>query len=282
MPELPEVETVVRELRHALVGAEIVGVDISWQRSIAMPGPADFIRGVSRRRIDGVDRRGKWITIQLHGGQTLAIHLRMTGRLLMCENPSADRRHLRVRFLLNDGRSLCFDDMRKFGRLALVDSVGDVAGALGPEPLDESFTPAAFRVRLAGRRGRIKPLLLDQRFLAGLGNIYADEALWRARIHPLRTADEIGTSESYRLWAAIRTVLEHAIESGGTTLSDGGFVDSAGEPGEFAQRLAVYGRAGASCVRCGATIERIVVAQRGTHICPTCQSFPARAPAAHR
>jgi formamidopyrimidine-DNA glycosylase len=274
MPELPEVETVVRDLRRAVVGAVIVGAEILWDRSIAVPSRDGFVRLVSGQRIEGVGRRGKWIVIALHSGRKLAVHLRMTGRLIVGEANCDQDPYLRVRLPLDDGRSICFHDMRKFGRLSLVDETREASGMLGPEPLDSNLTETAFRSLLAGRRGRIKPLLLNQRFLAGLGNIYVDESLWRAGIHPMRTADSLGADEADRLWGAIRTVLRRAIASGGTTLDDGGFVGAAGQPGGFAPRLAVYGKAGEECPRCGGLIERIVVGQRGTHICPSCQAGP--------
>jgi len=272
MPELPEVETIVRALRRCVIGATIASAEITWAGTIGCPDADGFVRGVSGQRIADVSRRGKWIIVTLGSGQALLVHLRMTGRLLVAQAKCDGADHVRVRLPLVDGRTVCFHDVRKFGRLCLVDDAGGVTGGLGPEPLDESFTDAAFRELLEGRRGRIKPLLLNQRFLAGLGNIYTDEALWRARIHPLRLANGLTSAEITRLWSSIRTVLRRAIASGGTTLDDGGFVGTGGEAGQFAHRLAVYGRAGAGCLRCGGTIERTVVGQRGTHICPACQA----------
>ena len=275
MPELPEVETIVRELQGSVVGTTIVSAEIHWEGAIGFPDPHGFVQGVSGRRLTAVTRRGKWIIVGLGGCKALLVHLRMTGRLLISEAGCEDPVHVRVRLGLDDGRAICFHDVRKFGRMCLLDDPGEVVGALGPEPLDQTFTAAALGHLLAGRSGRIKPLLLNQRLLAGLGNIYTDEALWRAGIHPLRKANGLNPTEVTRLWTAIREVLQRALDSGGTTLDDGGFVGAAGKPGRFARRLAVYGRAGDVCLKCGSTVERIVVSQRGTHICPACQAAPA-------
>jgi len=179
-----------------------------------------------------------------------------------------------VLFPLDDGQSLCFYDQRKFGRLRLVDDPAEVLNDLGPEPLADDFTAAQLGEMLTRRRGRIKPLLLNQHFLAGLGNIYSDESLWRAGIHPLRRANTLTPAQVQRLHRAIRDVLRAAIADGGTTLPDATYQRTDGQPGEFGKRLAVYGRAGQPCLRCGTAIERIRVSQRGTHFCPRCQPLP--------
>ena len=285
MPELPEVETVARGLRASLVGRTIVGVEVRWARSIISSDPAAFARRLAGQAVTGVGRRGKWLVVALSGGGTLLVHLRMTGQLVLGpgggygESPCSDGecpddRHVRVLLFLDDGRCLRFSDTRKFGRLWLVDDPAGVLGELGPEPLGDDFTVARLQDMLARRRGRIKPLLLNQRFLAGLGNIYTDEALWRAGIHPLRRAGTLSPAEMRRLHRAIRFVLRAAIASGGTTLPDGTYQQADGRSGEFASQLAVYGRAGQPCPRCGTAIERIRVSQRGTHFCPHCQSLP--------
>jgi formamidopyrimidine-DNA glycosylase len=274
MPELPEVETVARGLRASLVGRTIVGVGVRWARSVVPPDPAAFARCLTGQTVADVGRRGKWVVIALAGGGTLLIHLRMSGRLVVRAGEPSDDRHLRVSFSLDDGRRLCFFDQRKFGRLVLTSDPQEVLGDLGPEPLGDDLTVARLGEMLARRRGRIKPLLLNQRFLAGLGNIYADEALWRAGIHPLRQADTLVPVEVRRLHRGIRAVLRAAIEGGGTTLSDAGYQRADGRSGEFAGQLAVYGRAGRPCPRCGTDVERIRVSQRGTHLCPRCQPLP--------
>lgn len=271
MPELPEVENVVRGLRAALVGAEIASVEVLWARSVRDMAPADFAGRLPGQVVTGVRRRGKWVVLELSGGESLLIHLRMTGRLTVESDACLDDRYLRVLFLLSDGRRLHFSDMRKFGRLWLVDDPAAALDALGPEPLGEDFTVARWARMLGRRRGRIKPLLLNQRFLAGLGNIYTDEALWRAGIHPLRPANTLSADEVRRLHRAIRRVLRAAIDRGGTTLDDEGYVHVDGSAGTFVDYLAVYGRAGEPCPRCAEPVRRIVVGQRGTHFCPHCQ-----------
>ena len=274
MPELPEVETVARGLRASLVGRTIVGVGVRWARSVVPPDPIAFARRLTGQTVADVGRRGKWVVITLAGGGTLLIHLRMSGRLVVGAGEPSDDRHLRVSFSLDDGRWLRFFDQRKFGRLVLTSDPQEVLGDLGPEPLGDDLTVARLGEMLARRRGRIKPLLLNQRFLAGLGNIYADEALWRAGIHPLRQADTLVPVEVRRLHRGIRAVLRAAIEDGGTTLPDAGYQRADGRSGEFAGQLAVYGRAGQPCPRCGTDVERIKVSQRGTHLRPRCQPLP--------
>ncbi|MFQ6100460.1 MAG: bifunctional DNA-formamidopyrimidine glycosylase/DNA-(apurinic or apyrimidinic site) lyase [Anaerolineae bacterium] len=282
MPELPEVETVARGLQASLVGCTIVGVEVRWARSVAPPDgstelaevPIAFARRLTGQMVTDVGRRGKWVVVALSGGDTLLIHLRMTGQLVLEPGECPGGRHVRVLLSLDDGRTLRFSDTRKFGRLWLVDDPADVLGDLGPEPLADDFTAARLREMLARRRGRIKPLLLNQRFLAGLGNIYTDEALWRAGIHPLRRADTLTPIEVRRLHRAIQSVLRAAIASGGTTLPDETFQQADGQSGEFTSRLAVYGRSRQPCPRCGTIIERIKVSQRGTYLCPRCQPLP--------
>jgi len=258
----------------SLVGRTIVGVEVRWARSVVPPNPTAFARRLTGQAVTGVGRRGKWVVIALGGGDTLLVHMRMTGQLVLEPGDCSDDRHARVLFFLDDARCLRFSDARKFGRLRLVDDPAGVLGELGPEPLADDFTAARLREMLARRRGRIKPLLLNQCFLAGLGNIYTDEVLWRALIHPLRRADTLTSAEVRRLHRAIRAVLRAAIASSGTTLSDGTYQQADGRSGEFARQLAVYGRVGQPCPRCGTTIERIRVSQRGTHFCPRCQSLP--------
>ncbi len=273
MPELPEVETVVRGLRPSLMGRVITDVVVYWERSIAAPDADVFVQRVTGQRIVGVGRRGKWIVIELNGGETLLVHLRMTGQLLLERDECAKDKYTRVLFHLDDGGQLRFSDMRKFGRLVLTDEPDEVLGKLGPEPLADTFTAPLFGEMLAQRRGRIKSLLLNQRFLVGLGNIYVNEALWRARVHPLRAANTLSPAEVERLHGAIRAVLREAIDEGGTTLADGTYQQADGSAGEFARRLAIYGREGKRCPRCGGEIERITVGQRGTFVCAECQSL---------
>jgi formamidopyrimidine-DNA glycosylase len=273
MPELPEVETVARGLRTTIPGRTITEVNVLWARSVIPPQPDAFARRLKGQTITDVGRRGKWIVVSLDTSDTLLIHLRMSGRLIVEEEACLDSRHLRVLLFLDDGRRLSFVDQRKFGRLHLTDDPGQVLAPLGPEPLSDAFTPERFAEMLSRRKGRIKPLLLNQRFLAGMGNIYTDEALWRAHIHPLRPANTLSFAEVQRLHEAIRSLLTAAIANGGTTLDDEGYRQADGQPGEFRGKLVVYGREGRPCPRCAKAIERIVVSQRGTHFCPRCQSL---------
>lgn len=268
MPELPEVETIARGMQQ-VVGQRIVGVEILWDRTVVVLGRGDLTK-VKGQRIDQVGRRGKWIVIGLDGGDFLFVHLRMSGRILIDVGDVPVDKHARVLFDLGDGRRIRFSDQRKFGRIVLAADPDQVIGDLGPEPLADDLTAERLGEMLAKRRGRLKPLLLNQRFLAGLGNIYTDEALWLARLHPLRTADTLSCEEVERLYKAIRKVLGNAIALGGTTLRDEQYVRADGESGDFAQQLQAYDRAGIPCARCGAPIVRIVVAQRGTHLCPRC------------
>jgi formamidopyrimidine-DNA glycosylase len=272
MPELPEVETVVSELRDALIGRTITAVTVRWARTVAMPDPTTFAAALCGRSIGGVTRRGKWVALSLEPAGILLIHLRMSGRLLLEAADGPEESHTRVVLGLDNGQRLRFSDPRKFGRMALVDQPECLLGGLGPEPLAEDFTAERLAQMLGTRRTRIKPLLLDQRFLAGLGNIYTDEALWQAGIHPLRPANSLSAAEVACLHQAIRQVLTAAVAARGTTLEDTRYVGPNGVPGEFAARLAVYGHAGQPCPRCGTPITRCVVGGRGTYICPQCQS----------
>lgn len=272
MPELPEVETVRRSLQQALGGRRIVEVTrVAWARTIAKPAPDVFCTLLQDRTIHDVDRRAKYIIIRLDRDEALVVHLRMTGRLTVVGPESQPDKHTHVALRLDNGQQLFFHDTRKFGRIWLLDTTGLALlyGKLGPEPLDDALTAEEFRTLLRRRKGRIKPLLLDQNLIAGLGNIYVDEALWMARLHPLQTVAEIDNDEVDRLFAAIRDVLARSIERRGTTFAD--YRDAWGFKGENQNFLNVYDRAGQPCPRCGTLIERMVVGQRGTHICPTCQ-----------
>ena len=273
MPELPEVETIARELRVRLIGRTITGAEIRWARSIATPSPAEFEQRVIGRTVQAIGRRGKFLLLHLSGGATLLVHLRMSGQLLLAPRLSPSEKHVRVVLTLDDGSTLRFQDQRKFGRMWLVRDPQVVLGGLGPEPLAKDFTLDVF-VRLIERRsGMLKPLLLNQSFLAGLGNIYADEALFRARLHPRRKANSLNEDEIARLYRAIRQVLGEAISGRGTTF-DGVYRRVNGDSGGFQESLLVYGRTGEPCRECGTSIERIVLGGRGTHFCPHCQPAP--------
>lgn len=270
MPELPEVETVARGLRSLLIGRAIVAASVGWPRTVAKPRAEEFAKGIVGRRVNSVDRRGKYVVIGLDRGYLL-VHLKMSGQLQVVRSGEPKDKHVHLVLDLDDGRQLRFRDVRKFGRVYLVRDPAEVTAGLGPEPLANDFTLAEFRRLLAHRRGRLKPLLLNQHFLAGLGNIYADEALFAAHLHPLRKADSLTPQEQARLYSAIRTVLKGAVEGRGTTLTDGGYADARGETGTYQERLAVYGQGGNSCSRCQSSIERIVISGRSAHFCPRCQ-----------
>jgi formamidopyrimidine-DNA glycosylase len=269
MPELPEVETVVADLKSAgLVGRTIRRVVVRWPKTVAHPAVGLFARRLRGRQIKAVSRRAKFIRFALSDGSTLLAHLRMTGQFHFAPSRELPDPHDRLVLTLDDGRELRFRDTRKFGRWHLVSDPAAVIGHLGPEPLEARFRQTDFDRRLAGRMRRLKPLLLDQRILAGIGNIYADEALWAARLHPLRRAATLSADERRTLYGAIRRVLRQAIAHAGTSLGDG---KGNFRRGRYQNRLRVYGRAGAPCPRCRAPIARLVVGQRATHICPRCQ-----------
>lgn len=270
MPELPEVENYKRDLRALLVGRQFTGVYVDWPNQIGTPALDELERRLPGQTVESVSRRGKYLLFRLSGGDTLLIHLKMSGRLYIEPATTPTGSHVHVIFRLDGEDELRFYDPRKFGRVYLVNDPAQVVGDLGPEPLAEDFTVERFADLLASRRGRIKPLLLNQQFLAGLGNIYADETLHQASLHPLRTADTLDADEIERLHAAIQSTLRQAIEQRGTSFS-WVYRDAYGEPGAFQSQLQVYDRAGEPCYRCGTPIERIVVGQRGTYLCPCCQ-----------
>jgi formamidopyrimidine-DNA glycosylase len=258
VPELPEVETVVRSLEPHLPGRRIVSARFTSR--FVTPGDRKKLAArLAGRTIQGVRRRGKFILIALDSG-VLSVHLGMTGKLLLDAKATP---HTHGVFELDQG-VLLYDDPRQFGR---VEWDAKRAAGLGPEPLEISLEE--FRDRLRGRKIRIKSLLLNQRFLAGLGNIYVDESLFMAGIHPLAMASRLNAARKARLHAAIRHVLSQAIQRGGSSISD--YVDAAGQRGWFQLEHRVYGREGEPCVNCGTPIKKTVVAQRGTHYCPTCQ-----------
>jgi formamidopyrimidine-DNA glycosylase len=269
MPELPEVETIVRGLRGHLVGCKIMGIRVGWENMVARPTAEEFKRGLVDQRILDVKRRGKYLIFALSGGGSLIFHLRMTGRLLIKDSGDEPDKHDHLIFELDDGRELRFNDVRKLGRVYLVDDEDEIVGKLGPEPLDEGFTSSDFAALLSGRRCMIKPLLLNQQFIAGIGNIYTDEALFAARIHPERRADTLAAEEIERLYGAIRRVLRQGIENRGTTFS--AYRDAEGRKGRNQEYLRVFRRTDQPCPRCGTPIGRTVVGGRGTYLCPLCQ-----------
>ncbi len=273
MPELPEVQTIASELQQRLPGRTITGAEVLWPRTVGYPSADEFVTLLRARRIARVERRAKYVLIRLDDGSLLALHLRMTGRVTIEPAASARDPHTRLVLRLDGDDELRFADMRKFGRWYFVPAGGALPlasfAALGPEPLDEDFTPEVFARRVAARRGNVKAALLDQRLVAGLGNIYADESLFRARIHPRRTLPSLSAGEVVALHAAIVAVLRRAIGRGGTSFSD--YRTTWGRLGGYQEELDVFRRTGAPCPACGTPIERTVVAGRGTHYCPRCQ-----------
>ena len=284
MPELPEVETVARDLRPRILSATITGARCSWARTLRSHSPEAFTEAVAGRQVEAIGRRAKQVVIELSGDAALTIHLKMTGQLFVVPAEAPEDPYIRLVLELADGREIRFRDIRKFGRIGLygrdpvtgelVTEVGGAAvfAALGPEPLDATFTVRDFRRRLRRRSGRLKPLLLDQTFIVGVGNIYADEALWAARLHPLRTAGTLRPTDERHLYQAVRSILAEAVERRGSSIDDYTAPDG---DGSMQEHLQVYQRTGEPCPRCGRPVKRIVVGARSTHFCSWCQRLGA-------
>ncbi|NLM97078.1 MAG: bifunctional DNA-formamidopyrimidine glycosylase/DNA-(apurinic or apyrimidinic site) lyase [Halanaerobiaceae bacterium] len=272
MPELPEVETIVRGLRKSVTGHVIEEVIVREKKIVAFPSVEEFRKGLRKRSIRGVERRGKYILLGLGENKSLIIHLRMTGKLLLKPREMEYDKHEHIIFELDNSLDLRFHNIRKFGRMYLVENRYETVGGfnkLGPEPLADEFTFELFREMLSGRKTNIKALLLDQSFLAGLGNIYTDEALFHAQISPERNSSSLNEREIRDLYNSIRKVLREGIESGGTSYND--YRDVNDEKGNYQYHLKVYQREGRECINCGAEIIRKKIAGRGTHFCPHCQ-----------
>ena len=273
MPELPEVEVTRRSLQPHLVNRTVESVIVRETRFRVPLPKTRFQRALKGRRVLALRRRSKYLLIDLDGDRTLMIHLGMSGRLRYLPHDEPSEAHEHVVFRLDGGHDLRFRDPRRFGLVLLEPTSGLEEHALlrhlGPEPLEEEFSLGYLVERARGRSAPIKAFLMDARNVVGVGNIYVCEALWRARIHPRRAAGRIGRDRMARLHVAVREVLEEAIGQGGTTLND--FADAAGEPGYFVVRLAAYGREGEPCARCGRGIRRIVMSNRSTFYCPSCQ-----------
>jgi formamidopyrimidine-DNA glycosylase len=281
MPELPEVETVVRALRPHLVGRRLGRSVVCWKRTLGGATTAAFARAVDGARVRAVVRRAKWIVLELERGGAdagaICVHLRMTGRLQIDAQGEPAGAWERVRIALDDGRVLRFVDPRKFGRMRFARALAWVRGELGPAPLGGDFTPEWLAGALRARRRLLKPLLLDQAFVAGLGNIYVDESLHRAGLHPQARSERVRASQAAALWRAIRDVLASAIDREGSSF-DTFYRTPEGRPGSYQHLFQVYGRNGQPCYRCDTPIRRVVVGQRGTYFCPRCQPKPRAAP----
>lgn len=274
MPELPEVQTTVDDLNRAAVhGRKITTASVFWPPMVAPLRREVFCRRISGETISIIRRRGKFIVLEFIGGNSLLIHLRMTGKLSLKEPEAPRDKHEHVILALDNGLQLRFHDTRKFGRFYYGNNPEKILGPLGPEPLDRRFSARSLTKLLIHRKKQIKPLLLDQRFIAGLGNIYTDEALWLAGIDPRRQASSLSVAETGKLHRAIRKVLRQGLQNMGTSLgsNDANFYSVAGRRGRNRDHLKVFRRNGLPCLRCGQPLAKLVVAQRGTHICPFCQ-----------
>ena len=278
MPELPEVQTVVDTLlQEGIVGSRIAKATIRWPKTISGASPSWFRRSIQGQTIVSIHRRGKFIVIGLDSSRSLLIHLRMTGRLVVDEATTPLSRHVHVALLLDNTSRLLFHDTRKFGRMYLTGNPDEILGKLGPEPLSPEFTARCLGQALQSRRRIIKPVLLDQTIIAGLGNIYADEALWTSGIHPLRISSSLSETEIKALHRSIRKVLRNGIRNNGTSLGTGktNFVSASQQHGRNQLRLNVFRRTGLPCPRCQTPIIRLVVGQRSTHVCEVCQQNSA-------
>lgn len=276
MPELPEVETIRSQLAERIPGRRFTRVEVFDAKLVSPEEPEAFVERVVGRRIESVDRRGKYLLIELDSDETLAVHLRMTGRLHWSARlPAPEERFLRARFHLDDASTLTFGDMRRFGRAWIVPGAEREEywrGRVGVEPLTAAFTARGLEQLLEGRRGPLKAVLLNQALVAGLGNMYVDEALFQAGIHPLRTAGSLDPGELRRLHRAIRDRLAAAVQAGGASIDS--YRDSLGEMGTMQDLLKVHLHEGEPCPRCRTTIVKTRVAQRGTYWCPRCQPVP--------
>jgi formamidopyrimidine-DNA glycosylase len=264
MPELPEVETIARTLKPDLIGRAILSADLYWARTLEIPSPKKFKEQIKGQVIEDVGRRAKYFILHL-SDYKLLIHLRMSGDLMVKDSTIRPEKHDRLRLKLSDGNALVFNDTRKFGRVWLTSNLDNVIGRLGPEPLGRDFTPQWLFTALHSKHRQLKPLLLDQTFLAGLGNIYTDESLNIAKLHPNAASDSVTLKQAGALHEAIRSVLKEGIRRNGASF------DWVYRGGEFQNHFRVYDRQGKPCPTCGTEIIRLVVGQRGTHICPKCQ-----------
>jgi formamidopyrimidine-DNA glycosylase len=275
MPELPEVETIVNELRSSsLIGMEITQTKVLWPGTISPLNAEEFNFHLVGQKILEISRRGKYIIFTL-SKHTLLVHLRMTGKFTLCSSARQPFSHERVSLKFKDGRYLYYDDQRKFGRWLLLLHPEEKLASLGIEPLSPDFTLHSFKKILKASSQAIKPFLLNQQHIAGIGNIYVDEALWAAKIHPLQKACTLTPNMVKELFKAIPEVLKAGIKNMGTSLGskDANYFSVSGRRGDYQHQLVVFRRNGFLCPRCGTTIVKLKVAQRGTHICPHCQSL---------
>jgi formamidopyrimidine-DNA glycosylase len=266
VPELPEVETIKNELSPHVTGRIIKGLEIFWDKMVRQPSVPEFRERVIGRKITDLFRRGKYLFFHLDSGEMLVMHMKMTGSLLI--NPP-DEKYARAIFQLDDGVTIHFRDPRKFGKMWLASDESEVMSKLGPEPLDDDFTVSTLAEILHNRKAPVKPVLLDQSIIAGIGNMYADESLYEAKIHPARPANSLTDEEIKRLYRAIRRVLRAAIKNGGASVRN--YIRPDGNIGTAHDEFRVAHGTGRNCPRCGTPIQRIVVRGRGTYLCPKCQ-----------
>jgi len=274
MPELPEVQTVVNDLiTEKLIGRNILDAEIRWPKIVAIPTAEKFRELIRNRQIINISRRGKFIQIELKPKIFLFVHLRMSGRLLLSAADAPVSKHEHIIISLSDGRQLRYHDTRKFGRFWLVARPEEVIGHLGVEPLSAEFTLDALTEKIRNHRRQLKPLLLDQTVIAGLGNIYVDEALWTAQLHPECLTNSLKKREILTLYEAIPQVLRQGLSNQGTSLGNGmtNFQSASRKSGRNQEVLNVFRRTDQNCPRCGSKIIRIIVGQRSTHLCPHCQ-----------
>jgi formamidopyrimidine-DNA glycosylase len=270
MPELPEVETIKNELLPHVLGRTFKKVDILWDGMVKKPSVAEFRARLIGRKITALSRRGKYLFFRLSGGGVLVMHMKMTGSLLV---DPADTRFTRAVLKLDNGVAVHFWDPRKFGKMWLEKDTGPVINQLGPEPLDAGFTTARLAEILRGRDTPVKPVLIDQAKIAGIGNMYADEALFEAKIHPLTPARSLSGAQIKRLHTAIISVLLKALDKKGASVRN--YIRPDGSPGAAHDEFSVAHGVGKTCPRCGTPIQRIVVRGRGTYLCPRCQPAPS-------
>ncbi len=272
MPELPEVETIKNELSPHIVGQRITDVSLFWKRMVRRPSVEEFRSRLIGQEITGIARRGKYFIFGLTGDEVLIIHLKMTGSLLLKSDSAEPDKYVRAIFHLDKGTALHFRDPRKFGAMWLVEDRNAVVGKLGPEPLEADFTPQLLAQRLANRSVSIKALLCDQTVVAGIGNMYADEALFAASIHPLRSGKSLLPEEIEHLHRSIRQVLQAGIDNKGASVAN--YFRPDGTLGTAHSEFKVAHQGGKSCPVCGTPIVRIPIRHRGTYFCPRCQPEP--------
>jgi formamidopyrimidine-DNA glycosylase len=286
VPELPEVEVVRRGLEAHVVGRTVARVDVLHQRPVRrhLAGAEDFAALVTGRRVLGANRRGKYLWLPLDSGDALLAHLGMSGQLLVQPATAPDERHLRVRFGLTDGHELRFVDQRMFGGVSLSPDGADLPAEIAHiarDPMDPMFDDDVFVARVRRRSSGLKRILLDQTVVSGVGNIYADEALWRARLHGDRLGTRLRATDVRRVLQDVREVMAAALVEGGTSF-DSLYVNVNGESGYFDRSLHAYGQEGRPCERCGTAITRVAFMNRSSYFCPTCQPRPRTPRAASR